>query len=149
MSSRRAEVFVSFRHVSCTLCQAHGKFSFSSWMKEPRLPLLTLSLHEDAFSLYCWGPSFPGPSSLLLLLLLFLLCHSISHVFKNYSFFLLCVRVFIWLLWVFVAMCGLSLVVASGGYSLDAVHRLLIAMASLVAEHGLGGMGFSNCGKPA
>ena len=29
---------------------------------------------------------------------------------------------------------GFSLVVASGGYSLVAVHRLLIAVASLVAE---------------
>ena len=31
----------------------------------------------------------------------------------------------------------LSLVVASGGYSLVGVHRLLIAVASLVAEHRL------------
>ena len=30
---------------------------------------------------------------------------------------------------------GLSLVVVSGGYSLVAVHRLLISMASLVAEN--------------
>ena len=30
-----------------------------------------------------------------------------------------------------------SLVVASGGYSLVAVRRLLVAMASPVAEHGL------------
>ena len=28
-----------------------------------------------------------------------------------------------------------SLVVMNGGYSLDAVHRLLIAVASLVAKH--------------
>ena len=39
--------------------------------------------------------------------------------------------------YLFVAACGLSLVVASRGYSLVAVHRLLIAVASLVAEHGL------------
>ena len=38
--------------------------------------------------------------------------------------------------WVFVAAHGLSLVVASGGYSL-AVRRLLIAVAPLVVEHGL------------
>ena len=37
----------------------------------------------------------------------------------------------------FVAACWLSLVPTSGGYSLVVVHRLLIAMASLVAEHGL------------
>ena len=41
-----------------------------------------------------------------------------------------------WLRWVFVAACGLSLVAASGSYSV-AVHGLLIAVASLVAEHGL------------
>ena len=32
---------------------------------------------------------------------------------------------------------GFSLVVASGGYSLVAVHGLLTVVASLVAEHGL------------
>ena len=32
-------------------------------------------------------------------------------------------------------MCGLSLVVVSGGYSLAAVCRLLITAASLAAEH--------------
>ena len=32
-----------------------------------------------------------------------------------------------------------SLVVANGGYSLIAVHGLLITVASLVAEHGLKG----------
>jgi len=37
----------------------------------------------------------------------------------------------------FVAACRLSLVTASGGYSLVAMHGLLIAVASLVAEHGL------------
>ena len=37
---------------------------------------------------------------------------------------------------VFVAVRELSLVVASGAYSV-AVHGLLIAVASLVAEHGL------------
>ena len=45
--------------------------------------------------------------------------------------------VYFWLHWVFMAACGLSLVVASRGYSLVAVCRLLIAVASLVAEHGL------------
>ena len=42
-----------------------------------------------------------------------------------------------WLCWVFVAVRGLSLVVASGGYSFIAVCGLLIAVASLVAEHRL------------
>ena len=34
-------------------------------------------------------------------------------------------------------MCGLSLVAVSGGYSLIEVCGLLIAVASLVAKHGL------------
>ena len=45
--------------------------------------------------------------------------------------------IYFWLCWVFVAAHGLSLVVASRGYSSVVVHRLLIAVASLVAEHGL------------
>ena len=44
---------------------------------------------------------------------------------------------FFWLCWVFVAARGLSLVAASRGLLFVAVRRLLIAVASLVAEHGL------------
>ena len=43
---------------------------------------------------------------------------------------------YLWLHWVFVAACGLSLVVQSKGCSLVAVQRLLITVASVVAEHG-------------
>ena len=49
----------------------------------------------------------------------------------TFTFFLLC--------WVFVSMHRLSLVAASRGYTLGAVHRLLIVGASLAAEHGLWG----------
>ena len=49
------------------------------------------------------------------------------------------------LCWVFIAACGLSLVSESRGYSLVAVHRLLILAASLIAEHRLSGcVGFSS-----
>ena len=41
------------------------------------------------------------------------------------------------LCWVFVAAHGLSLVVPSGGHSLGAESRRLVAVASLVAEHRL------------
>ena len=41
------------------------------------------------------------------------------------------------LCWVFSAAHGLSLVVGRSGYSLDAMHGLLIAMAFPVWEHGL------------
>ena len=53
-----------------------------------------------------------------------------------------------WLLWVFTALHGLSLVAATGDYSLVAVCGLLIAVASLVPEHRLylGWPGFSSCG---
>ena len=52
---------------------------------------------------------------------------------NNFSFLIL----IFWLCWVFVAVCGLSLGLASGAYSLVAVQGLLIVVASLVAEHGL------------
>ena len=45
---------------------------------------------------------------------------------------------YFWLRWVFVAAHGLSVVVASGGYSLLRCMRgLLIVVASLAVEHGL------------
>ena len=52
-------------------------------------------------------------------------------LFFNLFYFCLC--------WVFTAALGLSLVAAigGGGYSQFAVHKLLTAGASLVAEHGL------------
>jgi len=54
--------------------------------------------------------------------------------FENYYF------IYFWLLWVFVAVRGLSLVAMSRGYSLVAVRRLLITLASLVVELGLEGL---------
>ena len=45
--------------------------------------------------------------------------------------------IYVWLHWVFIAAHGLSLVMMSRGYSLVAVRGLLIAVASLVMEHGL------------
>ena len=45
--------------------------------------------------------------------------------------------IYFWLRWVFVSERGLSLVAVRGGLPFVAVHGLLIAVASLVAEHGL------------
>ena len=62
---------------------------------------------------------------------------------KMYSFaalvFLTCTHhCMYWrLCWVIVAACSLSLVAESGGHSLVVVDGLLIAGASLVAEHSL------------
>ena len=44
---------------------------------------------------------------------------------------------FFWLCWVFIAACGFSLVVATGGYSLAVEPRLLVGATSPVAEHRL------------
>ena len=51
--------------------------------------------------------------------------------------FFLTASVYFWMLWVFTATQGLSLIVESGGYSLAAVHRLLVEVASFGAEHGV------------
>ena len=45
--------------------------------------------------------------------------------------------IYFWLHWVLVAACGLPLVAASGGYSSLQCAGFLIAVASLVVEHGL------------
>ena len=53
-----------------------------------------------------------------------------TFLFLNLKKYIL---IYFWLSWVFVAACGLSLVVVSGSYSLDAVHGLLTGVVSLVA----------------
>ena len=45
--------------------------------------------------------------------------------------------VYLWLCWLFIPVCGLSLAAVSEDDSLVAVHELLTAVASLVEEHGL------------
>ena len=64
---------------------------------------------------------------------------ALSIVWVGFFFFfnLLILFIYFWLRWVFVAAHGLSLVAASGGYSSLQCAGLLIAVASLVAEHGL------------
>ena len=53
----------------------------------------------------------------------------------------------VWLCWIFAAQT-FSLVAASSGYSLVAVHGLIV-VASLVAEQCLGHVGFGSCGTQA
>ena len=60
-----------------------------------------------------------------------------THFGTCYSFFKVFFKFIFGLQWVFGTVCGLSLLVASRGYSLAVVHRLLIVVTSLVAEHGL------------
>ena len=83
----------------------------------------------------------------MLIFMLYLVIVAFQVFFKRFEaiicffFVLFCFLIYLfyfyfWLCWVFVAARGLSLVAASGDYSV-AVHGLLIAVASLVAEHRL------------
>ena len=78
---------------------------------------------------------------------------SISKSLIRSNFFKL---INLWLLWVFVAAHGLSLVAVSGGLPFVAVHRSLIAVSSLVAARALGAWAsvvvvhrLSSCGSRA
>ena len=51
-------------------------------------------------------------------------------------FFFINVCIYFWLLWVFLAAGGRSLVVSSGGYSSAVVSRLIIVTASLLCSTG-------------
>ena len=55
----------------------------------------------------------------------------------KYFFIYLFIFIYFWLRWVFVIACGLSLDAASRDYSSFVVHGLLVAVASLVVQHGL------------
>ena len=61
-------------------------------------------------------------------------------------FFLFFCKLFIYF---WLCMVGCSLVLESEGYSLVAVCRLLVAMASLVVKHRLWAPGFSSCSSRA
>ena len=50
-------------------------------------------------------------------------------------FLFICLFIYFWLCWVFVAVCSSSLVAASRDDSLAAVSGLLIVVASFFAEH--------------
>ena len=45
--------------------------------------------------------------------------------------------IYLWLHWVFVAACGLSLFAENGGYSPAVVLSLLLAVSTLLAEQGI------------
>ena len=54
--------------------------------------------------------------------------------------------IYFWLCWVFVAVCGLSLVVASGGYSSLRCAGFSLQWLLLLRSTGSRRMGFSSCG---
>ena len=55
----------------------------------------------------------------------------------KFIYLFVCLFIYFWLHWVFIAARGLSRVAASTGYSLLWCAGLLIVVASLVVEHGL------------
>ena len=62
----------------------------------------------------------------------------ISVSFLSFLFLVdVCYFIWFWPCWVVIAAWAFSLVAANRGYSLGAVHRCLVVVASLVAEHGL------------
>ena len=85
---------------------------------------------------FCLTFELSSLSSLLLLFYAITACSYYSHIFQ-FCFINVYLFIYFWLCWVLVAACRLSLVVASGGYSLVAVFGPLSAVASLVIELGL------------
>ena len=53
----------------------------------------------------------------------------------NLIIYFLIYFLYFWLCWVFIAVCGLSLVVASGGYSLVGVHGFPTVVGFPVVAH--------------
>ena len=66
----------------------------------------------------------------------FVLSRSLSYFFKIYCLFLINKLIYFWLHWVFVAAQAFSSC-DERGLLFIAVHRLLIAVASLAVEHGI------------
>ena len=73
--------------------------------------------------------------------------------YKQFLFKFFKIHLFIlfyfWLHWVFVAVCGLSLVVASSGYSLLRCVGFSLRWLLLLRSTGSRSMGFSSCGTQA
>ena len=75
------------------------------------------------------------------------ICHESSH--PTLFFFLEKLFIYYWLHWVFIAVQGLSPVVASRGFSPVTVHGLLIQWLLLLCSAGSRHAGFSTCGTGA
>ena len=81
----------------------------------------------------------------------FLLC--VKNHAKRFTFFLsnlfIYLFIYFWLSWVFIAARGLSLVVASGGYSLLQCVGFSLLWLLLLRSMGSRSVGFSSCGTRA
>ena len=73
---------------------------------------------------------------------------SLFFFFNKFIYLFIYLFIYIWLHWVFVAACGLSLVVASGDYSLQFMGFSLLWLF-LLWSMGSSHAGFSSCGLQA
>ena len=84
-------------------------------------------------------------------------CSSGTHFILFFKFiyflegtlFLFILFIYVWLHWVLVAMCGLSLVTMSGGYSLLQCAGFSLWWLLLLQSTGSRHVGFSSCGTQA
>ena len=67
----------------------------------------------------------------------------------HFLFFLFILFIYFWLSWVFVVVCGLSLVVVSGGYSSLRCAGFSLRWLLLLQSTGSRHVGFSSCGSQA
>ena len=135
-----------------------GKFRGSVGSESSAPPHLSLSFlfPQSLFHV----PSFSRPlSSLLSLLFPFLKsCYSLVYVASfllvnkllvSILFFLVYLFIYFWLLWVFIAVHGLSLVAASRGYSSLQCMGFSLRWLLLLRSTGSRCTGFSSCGSRA
>ena len=72
-----------------------------------------------------------------------------TFLFNKFVCLFVCLFVCFWLCWVFVAVCGLSLVAASGGYSLLRCAGFSLWWLLFLRSMGSRCTGFSSCGSRA
>ena len=93
------------------------------------------------FHMAYWIPSFQEP--------IFVFCFCLFFNLILFLFYKFILFIYFWLHWVFVAAHGLSLVVASGGYSSLRCARLSFQWLPLLQSMGSRHVGFSSCGPRA
>ena len=75
--------------------------------------------------------------------------HVLFFFFSFFFFYKFILFIYFWLHWVFVAACGLSLVVVNGGYSSLQCTGFSLQWLLLLQSMGFRLTGFSSCGTRA
>ena len=109
-------MFIKQLRKCCPLFVFSGRIYVRTYVRYCFLPYMISRVHQRIC--LALGFSFSGSFNIM------------DSIFFFFFFFF-------WLRWIFVAPRGLSLVAASGGLLFTVVRGLLIAVASLVAEHEL------------